>query len=152
MICLHYTHDIQKAYAMTKQICATFNWEPGAGKWLNASAYVSVTCSHPSHQLIHQRLCNVLSCLCDNACKRSIGSQHLDKAFIKLLCNLYKKGFRYINYIVTALYSKTRRCIVPQLCWKCSWQRFWECWASVHQGYTLNLKRLDSKRIVITIL
>ena len=60
-----------------------------AGKWLNTSKYMSgstqlrsacfdnslaicesLTCSHQCHRLVHQRSCHVLSCLCDNACKR----------------------------------------------------------------------------------
>ena len=67
----------------------------GVRKWLNAIVYVSVisrlvvhptsvcfdnslaicvslTCSHQCHRLVRQRLCHVLSCLCDNTCKRSL--------------------------------------------------------------------------------
>ena len=64
----------------------------GVGKWINASTYMSLigrfvvhsacfddslaiyvspTCSHQYHQLFYQRLCHVLSCLCDKACERS---------------------------------------------------------------------------------
>ena len=34
--------------------------------------YMSLTCSHQFHRLVHQRSCHVLSCLCNNACKRSL--------------------------------------------------------------------------------
>ena len=33
---------------------------------------IVLTCSHQCHRLVHRRLCHVLSCLCDNACKRSL--------------------------------------------------------------------------------
>ena len=79
----------------------------GARKWLNGSVYVSVikslvvcsacfdtslticgslTCSHRCHRLVHQRLCYVLLCLCNNACERSLPMCHKSRA----LCSVSK--------------------------------------------------------------
>ena len=66
---------------------------------------VSLTCSHQCHRLIHQRPCHVLSCLCDNACKRSLAISVVrvwhDVSLAGFCLSLYSLDMlnRYVNII-----------------------------------------------------